>query len=796
MIEKGKSNYDANAIEQLEGLEAVRLRPGMYIGGVDVKALHHLAYEIVDNSIDEVLEGYCDKIEVCLKEDDWLVIEDNGRGIPVGMHEKSGKPAAELVMTSLHAGGKFDTSNYKISGGLNGVGASVVNALSKKLTLDIWQKGHHYQQNYECGSPTSKLTKLEESSKYGTKISFQADDSIFEETEFNFDFLAKRFRELAFLNKGLYISIKDERKGKFKEFKFDGGIKTFVEHLNIGKQTLLEEPIVVTGTDEDIELEIAMQYNSTYNTQNLNFVNNINTVDGGTHDQGFRQSLLRAITNYALSNKLIKAPLKDVDKFSQEDTQEGLTVVISIKLPRPQFESQKKIKLTNSNVRGIVDKIFYHHFYEYLEEHPKQAKLIHFKCIDAQRARVASKKARELTRRKTALDSASLPGKLADCQEKRPEFSELYIVEGNSAGGSAKGARNRKNQAILPLRGKVLNVEKARFEKMLGNEEIRSLITALGTGIAADKFSIESLRYHKVIMMADADIDGSHILTLMLTFFYRQMPELIERGYLYKAQPPLYRIKKGKEEFYLDNEEELTKKLFQASLGKYTFSKPFADINLEQFGINFDELEKKSSQLGHNARMSFLHRLFFNYQIELKKLNLADLGNSLIEMTKNTFLGEFYYNYEESSQTYEITLNSDTYYINEEDLQSFNLEGYQALFEKLKEQVLKYRQAENFELLDGEGNTKKYKYAKKMIQELLASGKKSFYIQRYKGLGEMNADQLWDTTMDPARRKFLQVTIEDAVEASEVFNLLMGDFVEPRRDFIMENALEAKNIDI
>ncbi len=792
-MDEKEIKYDSNSIEQLEGLEAVRKRPGMYVGGIDSKALHHLVFEIMDNSVDEALAGVCTKISVQITADNWVVVEDNGRGIPVGMHTKSGKNSAELVMTSLHAGGKFNSSNYKISGGLNGVGASVVNALSEKLQLDVWQGGHHYQQTYARGIPTSEVKTMGESDKRGTKISFLADSTIFEEVIINFEILTHRFRELAFLNRGLYISIKDERSGKFKEYQYDGGLTAFVEHLNNGKHTLPAKPISIVATEQDIELEIVLQYNESYSTQLLSFVNNINTIDGGTHDQGFRQALLRVISEFASKIRTTKQAADD-EKLSQEDVLEGLVAVISVKIPGPQFESQKKIKLTNSNVRGIVDKAFSNVFKDFLDNNPAVTSTIVNKGFDAQRARVAAKKARELTRRKSALNSNSLPGKLADCQEKDPAKSELYIVEGDSAGGTAKSARDRKFQAILPLRGKVLNVEKARLDKMLGNEEIRSLITVLGTGIEVDKFTIDKLRYHKIVLMCDADIDGSHIRTLLLTLFFRHLPQIIEMGYLYIAQPPLYLVKKGKEEKYLQTEEELIRQVFLIALNKYHLQK--SDLKLAEVAERIMNSSKRAAKLGNNARMTFLYQLLFDYEIELTSLDINSLQAVLQKIAANCYEGELHFRAEESTELFEVVYNSNTFYIEKADLEGFDFERYTLIQTQLNDYLAAAKDGAQFKIKDDNGKITSYSFAKEMVVKLLEEGKKTIYIQRYKGLGEMNAEQLWDTTMDPTRRSFLRLTIADAVEASEMFSLLMGEYVEPRRNFIMENALDVKNIDL
>ena len=635
------------------------------------------------------------------------------------------------------------------------------------------------------------MAKLEPSEKTGTKVSFHPDPSILETTEFHFETLAHRLREFAFLNKGLFLSIRDERSGKYKEFYFEGGLYTFVEILNQDKEVLPQKPILVQGKEEEVEIEICIQYNNGYSAHILSFVNNINTIDGGTHDQGFRQALLKTITNYVQDNKLGKSA--GDEKLTQEDALEGIVAIISVKIPGPMFESQKKIKLTNSNVRMIVDRIFSEGFGRFLEENPPVAKQIVHKLMEALRVRLATRKARDLARRKTALDIGSLPGKLADCQEKDPALSELYLVEGDSAGGSAKSARNRKNQAILPLRGKVLNVEKTRFDKMLSNEEIRSLITALGTGIYQDAFDITKLRYHKIVLMADADIDGSHILTLLLTFFYRQMPKIIEGGYLYIAQPPLYRLKKGKEEYYIDNEESLVKKIFQVSLHKYKLTGaekselvPLASWVMDNF--------QKMQYLGQNARHTFLAGLLFDYEFSPELLDFDEFKKILDFASNHPFMHPVTYRLSEGS--FEVSQGLNTYYLSPEDLLSFNLSGYKKLFALYASEVDKYRSKEGFVVEDEGGRKQNFQFARQMVLFLMENSKKSMQIQRYKGLGEMNAEQLWETTMDPEKRKFLQVQVEDAIEANQIFELLMGDKVDPRRTFIMENALEAKNIDI
>ncbi|OGG98225.1 MAG: DNA gyrase subunit B, partial [Candidatus Lambdaproteobacteria bacterium RIFOXYD12_FULL_49_8] len=625
---KQKDTYEANDIEQLEGLEAVRLRPGMYIGGVDSPALHHLVFEIVDNSVDEAMAGYCTTIEVNILVDNSIRVKDNGRGIRVGIHEKSGLPAATLVMTSLHAGGKFNNENYQFSGGLNGVGASVVNALSDEFEMTIQREGKIFRQRFSKGVPLTGLDVIGESDQLGTEIIFHPDVKIFDEVKFNYDILANRLRELAFLNPGNVITLIDEREdGKKHVFHFEGGIRTFISEINKNKQVILPEPIYVNGIGEGIEVEICFQYNTSYSCHIMTFVNNINTIDGGTHEQGFRMALLRAINTYGMQNKILKVA---EDKVTGDDIKEGLTAIVSVKIAGPQFESQKKIKLTNANVRGVVDKILYDKFATFMEENPGLSRKIIEKSIDALRARVAAKKARELTRRKSALEMSSLPGKLADCQEKDPALSEIYLVEGDSAGGSAKQGRDRQFQAILPLKGKILNVEKARFDKMLNSDEIRILITALGCGIGKDDFDVAKLRYQRIIIMTDADVDGSHILTLILTFFFRQMPEIIDRGYLYIAQPPLYKIKKGKYEAYLQNESELINQLFDFSLKKFRLN----NGDIKRFALRIQELNRQREGLTHNSKIKILLGILFRHRINLESKELAYFYSIMSEIAK------------------------------------------------------------------------------------------------------------------------------------------------------------------
>lgn len=790
-IEDNNSSYSANDIEQLEGLEAVRLRPGMYVGGVDSSALHHLVFEIVDNSIDEAMGGYCTNIEVTILVDNSVKIKDNGRGIPVGIHEKAGIPAAQLVMTSLHAGGKFDQHSYKFSGGLNGVGASVVNALSEELELQIHRNGKIYRQTYAKGVPTTEFTVIGETEGNGTTTIFRPDRTIFEEINFSFDILANRLRELAFLNPGLSISLRDKRNDKFHLFKYDGGIRSFIEHLNRNKNCLIPQPILCTGEIEGVAVEVCFQYNDSYNCQIHTFVNNINTIDGGSHEQGFRGALLKAINKYGIENKLFKT---SEDKVSQDDVKEGLTAIVSVKIANPQFESQKKIKLTNSNVRGIVDKVMLDNFLIYMEENPQVSRKIIEKSMEAQRARVAAKKARDLTRRKSALEISSLPGKLADCQEKDPALSEIFIVEGDSAGGSAKQGRERKNQAILPLKGKILNVEKARFDKMLSSDEIRILVTALGTGIGKEDFEISKLRYHKIIIMTDADVDGSHILTLILTFFFRQMPEIIERGYLYVAQPPLYKLKRGKSEEYIQNEEGLIQRLFDLSIGKYRLLNEKGST-LREFSESVVKLHDTVDRLTHDQTLKMLYEILFKHRVALAQTDIFTIYRKLKEIAETFAVETMTVSLDEHRRIINLFYLDNRYVITESLLQIIDSHNYNKLLNRF-EDLDAFKTNGSFILQDEANNPLEFASPLKVVQFLQEDGKKGTYIQRYKGLGEMNPEQLWETTMDPNKRTMLQVSIEDAIGADEIFTILMGDQVDIRRNFIEKNALKVKNLDV
>ncbi len=787
--------YGADKIKVLEGLSAVRKRPSMYIGTTSSAGLHHLVYEVVDNSIDEALAGYCNEVNVTIHLDGSVTVVDNGRGIPTDMHPSEGKSAAEVVLTVLHAGGKFDNDSYKVSGGLHGVGVSVVNALSKKLELEIRREGKLFCQSYAYGDPQGPLTIAGETKKRGTKITFLPDDSIFETTEFSFDVLSQRLRELAFLNAGVRITIIDEREeNKHHDFHYEGGIVSFVEYLNRNKNILHPKPIYFRGEKNGIDIEVALQYNDSYDEKVFSFANNINTHEGGTHLVGFRAALTRTMNSYATANELLK---KEKVGISGEDLREGLTAVISVKIPQPQFEGQTKTKLGNSEVKGYVESLMNEKLAVYLEEHPKVAKEIIGKSIEAARAREAARKARELTRRKGALDISNLPGKLADCQERDPALCELYLVEGDSAGGSAKQGRDRKFQAILPLKGKILNVEKARFDKMLSSQEIGTLITALGTGIGKDDFDIAKLRYHRIIVMTDADVDGSHILTLLLTFFFRQMPQIVERGHLYIAQPPLYKVKRGRKELYLRNEsamqnyllEEGTEDstLFLENGGKSYTGKQIIPI-LKQLveyrtlldkvvhkGIN-EEVIRLCLRLGIPSNLEDLEGL----HPHMAKLATASPGaesNILEDGRVILRLGNLRYALDQHAldilTSYEYGLLRESH----SRVRDLFGDGRAVVSSEGKEQL------ETTKGLD-------------LLAFFMATAKKGLSIQRYKGLGEMNPEQLWETTMEPTNRTLLQVKIEDAVEADNVFTVLMGDQVEPRREFIENNALNVSNLDI
>jgi DNA gyrase subunit B len=855
-VNGGNGDYTADSIKVLVGMEAVRKRPAMYIGSTGEIGLHHLVYEVVDNSVDEALAGYADKIEVAIHLDNSITVVDNGRGIPVDSMDIDGEkvPAAQVVMTTLHAGGKFDASSYKVSGGLHGVGVSCVNALSEELDLEIWRDGFTWEQTYSKGEPTSKLKKAGATKKRGTKVHFLPDKSILTVTEYNFDTLAQRLRELAFLNKGLLITLTDERttdpktgEPKTAEFKYNGGIAEFIKHLNRGKQTLHDKPIYMEATRDGVEMEIGLQYNDAYSETVFSFANNINTVDGGTHLSGFRTSLTRTI-NYAGQQMGL---FKDVkENLTGDDVREGLVAVISVKLPQPQFEGQTKGKL-NSDIAGVVQAFVNERLGAYLEQNPTVGRKIINKAIDAARAREAARKARDLTRRKGALDGGGLPGKLADCSEKQPERCELFLVEGESAGGTAKQGRDRRFQAILPLKGKILNVEKARYDKMLAHEEIRAMITALGTGISKEDFDASKLRYGKIILMTDADVDGSHIRTLLLTFFFRHMQELIKRGNVFIAQPPLYSIKKGKSQQYIKDDREYVKVLVKrASEGLVVrYGEGAAKLegaNLSRFMNVLDEYLKLFDKVDKRLRdehvteilpkLDLSKRVDFEGDKKAAPKKIEKLEKELKKLQKERSFKEVESRFDEEHNLWAVR------YVNSqgaEHLINWELAStaeYRQLLSKFK-QIEPYmeppfvvetvakgssantnsEESNDAEAEDGDKAQKKAvqeapakpvakkkpepqlvekSTARDLFDYVLAEGRKDYIVQRYKGLGEMTAPQLWETTMDPERRTLLSVKLEDIAECETIFTTLMGEDVEARRKFIEDNALDVKNLDI
>jgi len=787
--------YDATSIKVLGGIEAVRKRPAMYIGSTGELGLHHLVWEVCDNSVDEAMAGYCDEINVSVHEDNSVTVVDNGRGIPVDMHAAEKRPAAEVVMTVLHAGGKFDSDTYKVSGGLHGVGVSVVNALSDWLDLEIWREGEVWEQSYEKGVPTSKLKASGKTKKTGTKITFHADPSIFDAIVYSYDTLAQRLRELAFLNKGLKITLDDERSGKKAEFRFTGGIAEFVKHLNRGKGVLHDSPIYMEGKRGPVDIEIALQYNDTYSENIFSFANTINTVDGGSHLAGFRSALTRTINSYANAAGMLKEQ-KDEVTINGDDVREGLVAVVSVKLPQPQFEGQTKGKL-NSDIKGLVEQLVNERLGEYFDKHSSIARKVIGKCIDAARAREAARKARELTRRKSALDSSGLPGKLADCQERDPARCELFIVEGESAGGSAKGGRDRRYQAILPLKGKILNVEKARYDKMLGHEEIRCIITALGTGIGKDDFDAGKLRYHKVILMTDADVDGSHIRTLLLTFFFRHMRALIEKEHIYIAQPPLYRVKRGKTERYIRDEREFSRELMKRATEDHVVKgkdgKAIEGGSLTQFLLNIQEYDQVSAKLARKLRDPKLIELLAASDLEKKtdfadKKKLQDLAKAIDKAKLNI---ETKLEFDEEHSLHELLLkNGGEKRVNWALAATPEYKRLRTLHQAIEENDKPPFTIAN----NGDKTTKET--AMQLLNYVLDDAKKEFTITRFKGLGEMNPDQLWATTMNAESRTLLKVRLEDAVAAEDIFSTLMGENVEQRRKFIEENALDVVNLDI
>ena len=800
-----ENEYGADSIKVLKGLDAVRKRPGMYIGDTDDgSGLHHMIYEVLDNAIDEALAGYCDKTEVILNPDGSATIRDNGRGIPVGMHKEEGISAAEVIMTELHSGGKFDNNSYKVSGGLHGVGVSVVNALSTWLKLRIWREGHEHIAEFANGNVTRHLEVVGDAGdKHGTEVTFLPSPETFTMTEFNFETLERAIREKAFLNSGVYLKLIDNRGAEPREvdFHYEGGLKAFVNHLNKSKTPLHDEVIYFSGEKDDITVEVALQWTNAYNESMLCFTNNIPQKDGGTHLAGFRGALTRSINSYVQENGLLK---KEKIVLSGDDMREGLSCVLSVKVPDPKFSSQTKDKLVSSEVRPVVEGVVNDKLKEWFDEHPNEAKIIIGKVVEAATAREAARKARELTRRKGVLDVASLPGKLADCQEKDPALSEVFIVEGDSAGGSAKQGRHRRNQAIMPLRGKILNVERARFDKMLNSAEIGTIITALGTGIGRDDFNADKCRYHKIIIMADADVDGSHIRTLLLTFFYRQMPELIERGYVYIAQPPLYKVKKGNSILYIKNEREMDDYLIRGGCEDASLILASGEQIAGQDLVDLVEKNRKArgliASLSKNVPEKIIEQMaifgLFNKEFlssDNPQPKLDSLAQRLDELEAEYDRGWKAEMMPDGSILFSRTLRGVT----EKHIIGANILDMQEVPAlAAMQQVLHDTFSQTSSLVSKQGLEKKISGPVSFVDAVIAAGKKGITIQRYKGLGEMNPEQLWETTLDPEARSLLQVKIDRMEEADETFATLMGDVVEPRKEFIQANALNVVNLDI